>query len=147
MASKNVETLSAAHKAFNKREFDAVVKVMSEDVHYHDRARGVSFKGHGGFKEFMQGWVTAMSNAEVFEPKYIDGGDTVVAEFIGRGTNDGPLGTLPKTGKQLTLNFCEVIRFNERGQIVSGAVYYDQLSMMIQLGHAQPPKAVAVQEN
>ena len=143
MASKNVETFRAAHQAFNRRDFDAVVKAMAEDLAYHDRARGATFSGRDGFREFMQGWVTAFSNAEVSEPNYIDAGDTVIAEFIARGVNDGPLGPLPKTGRQMNLHFCEILRFDDKGQIVSGNLYYDQLSMMTQLGHAQPAEAAA----
>jgi hypothetical protein len=32
---------------------------------------------------------------------------------------------------------CEIIRFDAEGRIVSGGIYYDQLSMLTQLGHAQ----------
>ena len=143
MASKNVETFRAAHQAFNRRDFDAVVRAMAEDVAYHDQARGATFDGRDGFREFMQGWVTAFSNAEVSEPTYIDAGDRVIAEFICRGVNDGPLGSLPKTGRQMNLYICEILRFNDKGQVVSGRLYYDQLSLMTQLGHAQPATAAA----
>ena len=143
MASKNVETFRAAHQAFNKRDFEAVVNAMTEDVVYHDRARGVTFEGRSGFRQFMQGWVAAFSDADVFEPKYSDAGNTVIAEFVGRGTNDGSLGPLPKTGRTMSVPFCEIMTFNEKGQIASGAAYYDQLSIMIQLGHAQPAEAAA----
>ena len=47
------------------------------------------------------------------------------------------------TGRTIRIPFCEIMTFNEEGQIVSGAAYYDQLSMMIQLGHAQPAEAAA----
>ena len=141
MASRNVETFRAAHQAFNKRDFEAVLNVMTEDVIYQDRARGVTFEGRSGFRQFMEGWVAAFSNAEVSEPKYSDAGNTVIAEFVGRGTNDGPLGPLPMTGRSMQVPFCEIMTFNETGQIVSGAAYYDQLSIMIQLGHAQPAEA------
>lgn len=140
MASRNVETFRAAHQAFNRRDFDAVVNAMGEEVIYQDRARNLTFRGRTGFREFMQGWVTAFSNAEVHEPTYIDAGDVVVAQFVGRGVNNGPLGPLPATGKQLNLHFCEILRFDEKGQIVSGAAYYDQLSLLVQLGHAQAPQ-------
>lgn len=144
MASKNVETFRAAHEAFNRRDFDAVVSAMADEFTYHDRARGVTFRGPNGFRDFIQGWVAAFSNAEVFEPEYIDGGDVVVAQFTGRGANDGSLGSLPPTGKQLNLHFCEIIRFNDKGQMLLGAAYYDQLSMLVQLGHAQPVGGAAV---
>jgi len=144
MASKNVETFRAAHQAFNKRDFEAVVNAIDEDVIYRDRARDVTFRGRAGFQEFMRGWVAAFSNAEISEATYIDGGDTVVAQFTGRGVSDGPLGPLPATGKPVTFHFCEIVRFNDDGQVVSGDAYYDQLSILVQLGHAQAPQKAAV---
>jgi steroid delta-isomerase-like uncharacterized protein len=140
MASRNVETCRAAHQAFNSRDFEAVVNAMAEDVIYQDRARDLTFRGRTGFREFMQGWVAAFSNAEVFEPVYIDAGDAVVAQFVARGVNDGPLGSLPASGKPVNFNFCEILRFNDNGQVVSGDAYYDQLSIMVQLGHAKAPQ-------
>ena len=79
MASKNVETFRAAHQGFNRRDFEAVLNVMTEDFVYHDRARGVTFEGRSGFRQFMQGLVAAFSNAEVSEPQYTDAGNTVIA--------------------------------------------------------------------
>ena len=69
MASQNVETFRAAHEGFNRRDFDGVVSKMADGFTYHDRARNVTFAGRNGFKEFMQGWAEAFSNAAVFRPK------------------------------------------------------------------------------
>jgi steroid delta-isomerase-like uncharacterized protein len=137
VASKNVETLRAAHQAFNRRDFDAVVSMMADTITYVDYARSVTFTGRSEFKQFMQGWATAFSNAEVSEPTYIDGGNVVVAQFTGLGTNDGQLGPTPPSGKSMRLPFCEMFRFDQQGRIVSGGIYYDQLTMMTQLGHLQ----------
>ena len=82
--------------------------------------RGVAFAGRRGFKAFVQNWVTAMSNVQVCESRYIDRGNTVVAEFTGQGVNDGPLGPLGKTGKLVSLRFCEIMRFNDEDRMVSG---------------------------
>ncbi len=140
MESKNVQTFRAAHEEFNRRDFEAVVNRMTEDFSYRDCARGETFKGREGFKRFMQGWASAFSNAAVTEPTYIDGGNVVVAEFVGLGINDGPLGSLPATGRAMSTPFCEIMRFNDRGQIVSGSAYYDHLTILSQLGHAQREK-------
>lgn len=137
MASKNVDTVRTAHQAFNRREFDAAVSMMADNFTYRDYARNVTFAGGAEFKQFLQGWATAFSNAEVSEPTYIDAGDVVIAQFTGLGTNDGPLGPMPPTGKSMRLPFCEVFRFDEQGRMASGGVYYDQLTMLTQLGHAQ----------
>jgi steroid delta-isomerase-like uncharacterized protein len=138
MSSKNVETFRAAHQAFNRHDFDAAVSAMTDGCTYRDHPRNVTFTGPGEFKQFMQGWTAAFSNAEVSEPTYIDGGNVVVSQFIGVGKNDGPLGPMPASGKSMRLPFCEIFQFDDQGRIVSGAIYYDQLSMLAQLGHAQP---------
>jgi hypothetical protein len=39
----------------------------------------------------------------------------------------------------MALPFCEILRYDREGRIVSGEIYYDSLSMLVQLGHAQPP--------
>lgn len=144
MSRKNVETCIAVHRGFNARDFDAVVKLAAEDLVYNDRARGITFRGRAGFKDHMNSWVAALSNAEVTEATYTDAGNAVVAQFVGRGLNDGPLGSLPPTGKRINLPFCEIFRFNDAGAIISGEAYYDQLSILIQLGHAKAPEQAAV---
>jgi steroid delta-isomerase-like uncharacterized protein len=138
MASKNVDTFRAAHEAFNRRDFNAVLSSMAENFVYDDYPRGMTLKGRDGFRQFMQGWATAFSDAAVTASAYIDGGDVVVAEFRGRGTNDGPMGTYPATGKSINLPFCEIMRFDGSGKIVSGAIYYDVMTMLTQLGVGAP---------
>lgn len=136
MVSSNVETFKQAHQAFNHRDYDDVVNAMTAGVAYRDHAQNTTFQGRAAFKQFLQGLVAAFSNVQVTQAIYIDAGDTVIAQFINRGTNDGPLGPLPATGKPLELYLCEILHFDANGQIASGELYYDQLSIFAQLGHA-----------
>jgi hypothetical protein len=39
----------------------------------------------------------------------------------------------------MDLPFCEVLRFDESGRIVSGGIYYDVMTMLTQLGIAPSP--------
>lgn len=144
MASRNVEIFREAHRAFNRRDFDGVASRMVDGFTYQDHARGMTYRGREGFKQFMGIWVSAFSNAEVCEPTYIDGGDVVVAQFRGRGTNDGGMGPFRATGRTMDLPFCEILRFDEAGRILSGAIYYDVITMLTQLGIA-PTTAESVQ--
>lgn len=137
MASSNVDKFKEAHEAFNRRDYDSVVSAMANELSYRDHAQNTTFRGRDGFKQFLQGLVAAFSNIQVVEATYIDAGDTVIAQFINRGTNDGPLGPLPSTGKRLELSLCEILRFDDNGRIISGELYYDQLSIFAQLGHAK----------
>jgi steroid delta-isomerase-like uncharacterized protein len=140
MASRNVELFDAAHKAFNRRDFDAIAAMLADGFVYLDTARNVTFKGRDEFKTWLKAWAGAFSNAEVVEPQYLEAGDTVISMFTGRGKNDGQFGPLPATGKSMVNAFCEMMTFNKAGKITSGRIYYDQLSILIQLGHVPPPQ-------
>ena len=67
-----------------------------------------------------------------------DGGGAVHC----RGTNDGPLGPFPATGKEWTLPICEMWHFDADGRVVGGEIYYDQVSLLTQLGLLLEPSSV-----
>jgi predicted ester cyclase len=138
MASKNVETLRAAHEGWNKRDFAGVVSNAVKGLAYTDHGRNITLNTRDKFKEWTEGWAKAFSNGRITNPQYIDAGDIVVAQFTVEGTNDGPLGSLKATGRKMSLPFCEICYFDKQGRIVSGGCYYDQYTLLTQLGHLQP---------
>ena len=140
MASRNVEAHRAAHENWSQRDFDALVSEMVENFTYQDHARGLSISTRDGFKEYVAAWAESFPDGVIPDAQYRDAGDSVVAEFIVRGTNDGPLGPLPATGRSWRGHLCEIMNFDSEGRMVSGGLYYDQLSMLVQLGHAEPPQ-------
>ncbi|MGH2730189.1 MAG: ester cyclase [Actinomycetota bacterium] len=131
----------AAHAAFNKRDWDASKGLAAEDLVYEDRGRGVTLKGQDQFVDWLKGWATGLSDARPDEPTYIDGGEYSVALFKGRGTHDGQLGPLPASGRRMDLPFCEVLHWNSDGKMTRGEIYYDQMTLMVQLGAMEPPPA------
>ena len=139
MASKNVETYKAAHDAFNRRDLDAVIAVFTDDFKYVDNPRGATVNKQEFKTVFMQGWLDAFSDAKVTERQYIDGGDTVVCRFVGRGTNDGPLAGAPATGRTMSLPFCEIFHYDSQGRITGGEAIYDQATILTQLGLMPAP--------
>lgn len=134
----NVDTHRATHEAFNRRDYEGAAGPMREDAIYTDHPRNADAKGPLEFIDYIKGWTTAFSDARVTDPHYIEGDDHTVCLFHGQGTNDGPLGSLPATGKRLDLPFCEVLRYDHHGKIVAGELFYDSLTMLVQLGHAKP---------
>ena len=140
MASRNVEAHRTAHENWSRRGFDALVSEMVANFIYRDHARGLSISTRDGFKEYVAEWAESFPDGVITDDQYRDAGDSVVSEFIVRGTNDGPLGSLSATGRSWTGHLCEIMNFDSEGRIVSGCLYYDQLSMLVQLGHAEPPQ-------
>ena len=140
MAAKNVEAHRSAHSAWERRDFDGAVSGTEQSFTYEDHASGRSLGSRQEFKEYIVAWAQGFSDGKIGEAaRYYDAGDTSVALCTLRGTNDGPFGAFPATGRTVSLPFCEVMHFDSAGRMVSGEIYYDQMSMLIQLGHAQPP--------
>jgi steroid delta-isomerase-like uncharacterized protein len=137
----NVEKHRSAHQAFNQRNWKEAVKDFRSDTSYTEHPRGQTVKGPAEFVDWMQGWTAAFSDAQVSSPRYIDGGNHTVALFQGTGTNDGQFGPYPPTGKRMDLAYCEVLHYDSDGAIESGEIFYDSLTLLVQLGHAQPPPA------
>jgi steroid delta-isomerase-like uncharacterized protein len=138
MSARNVETLRAAHESWNKRDFTGVVRNAAEDLAYTDHGRNLTLNSRDKFREWTEGWAKGFSNGRITNPQYIDAGDIVVAQFTCEGTNDGPFASLKPTGRKMSLPFCEICHFDKQGRIVSAGCYYDQYTLLTQLGHIQP---------
>jgi len=105
---------------------------------YTDHGRNITLNTRDKFREWTEGWAKAFSDGRITNPQYIDAGDIVVAQFTVEGTNDGPLGSMKPTGRKMSLQFCEICHFDKQGRMVSGGCYYDQYTLLTQLGHIQP---------
>jgi predicted ester cyclase len=138
MSTKNVKTLRAAHESWNKRDFAGLVSNAVKSLAYTDHGRNITLNTRDKFREWTEGWAKAFSDGRITNSQYIDAGDIVVAQFTTEGTNDGPLGSLKPTGRKMSLAFCEICHFDKEGRMVSGGCYYDQYTLLTQLGHIQP---------
>ena len=142
MTSKNVNTALAVYDSFNKRDLDGALKSADENLIWDDHGIGATYKGRAQYRESLQSWITGFSDGKVEDPQAIDAGDTVIVRYIGRGTNDGPMGPFATpTGRKVAVPICDILQFDKDGRIVRGATYFDMLSMLVQLGHAERPAA------
>lgn len=140
----NLETYQHAHLAFNERDWSAVTAAFTEGTTYTDHSRGITVTGPEQFVEYLKnGWLSSFSDGRVSEPHYQAGTGHVICEFLATGTNDGPLGSFAATGKTISAPLCEIMRFDTGGRIVSGGLYYDQMTLLVQLGHAAVPTTAA----
>lgn len=142
MASKNVETMRTAHECWNRRDFEGVMGNLSEGLNYTDNGSNKTMNRES-FREWIASWAKAFPDGRIESPEYIDAGNIVIARFNCVGTNDGPMGNLKPTGRKMSLPFCEICYFGGDGRVVTGTCYYDNYTMMSQLGHIQPLAAAA----
>jgi len=142
MAASNVERHRAGHEAFNQRDFAAMTSHYADRIRWTDRARGLTFTTPEEFRdEFLAGWVGSSSDIRIADPGYRDAGEASVATFTVTGIHDGPLGPFPATGKPFTLDLCELWHFGPDGRVVGGDLYYDQVSLLLQLGLLPQPSS------
>jgi steroid delta-isomerase-like uncharacterized protein len=140
MASKNVQTALAIYESFNKRDLDGTVAAVAEDLVFENYGLGQTYKSRAELRDSFQDWITGFSDGKATEPRAIDAGDTVIVQFVGKGTNDGPMGPFQKpTGRSVSVPFVDIYKFDKQGKIVAGETYFDMLAMLVQLGHAERP--------
>jgi steroid delta-isomerase-like uncharacterized protein len=140
MTSKNVSTALAVYECFNKRHIDGAVEYADENLIWDDHGLNVTHKGRAEWRASLESWIAGFSDGQAVDPKATDAGDTVIVQFTARGTNDGPMGPFLKpTGRSISVPFVDVVHFDEQGRIVRGSTYFDMLSMLVQLGHAERP--------
>ena len=135
MAPRNVETYRTGHEAFNRRRFEAMTEQFADSIAWTDHSQGRTFRTPQEFRnDFLTGWVDASSDIRITDPHYLDAGRTAVCTFTVVGTHDGPLGPFPATGKTFALPLCEMWHFDATGRVVGGDLYYDQVSLLMQVG-------------
>jgi steroid delta-isomerase-like uncharacterized protein len=140
MAGRNVEAHRAGHEAFNRRDFAAMTEHYADRITWTDHSQGRTFRTPQEFRdEFLAGWVVASPDIRVVDPRYHDAGQTVVCTFTVAGSHGGPLGPFPATGREFALPLCELWHFDASGRVVCGDLYYDQVSLLTQLGLLPQP--------
>lgn len=133
------DTHQTLHGMFNDRNFDAMDAHLDARFTYEDVPRGLTLHDAAEFKEWLRGWTTAFSDARIDARQYLEGSDFSVSLFQGKGNNDGPFGDLPPTDRTMDVPYCEIMHYGPDGTVISCQIFYDQMTLLSQLGHLTPP--------
>lgn len=133
----NAALARSMYEAFNKRDFELGARTIAPDGTITIVGTGQTFTGPEGARQFNAMWATAFPDGMVTIENVVAQGDHVVVEYTGRGTHTGPLagpgGTIPGTGRSVTLQFVDVLEFAD-DTLKSQRSYLDSGSLMAQLG-------------
>lgn len=127
------------YEAWEKRDFDALEDCLAEGVSFNDASRGQVVKGKASVKDWYASWAIACPDSVAGAALVAASEDAAVFEGVYAGTNTGAFGPLSATGRSVSLPWVNVLRFDSDGQIIGGGAYYDLLTVMVQLGHMEPP--------
>ena len=125
----------------NHHDFDTTIGTFSHP-RYELIATGDVYDGEEEVRAYFAESRTAFPDQrnELIALHHAD--DAVIAEFDLLGTHSGPLRSFPPTGKEVRCRCAAFFLFEEH-RLVCERVYFDQATIMRQLGVAHDPQSVA----
>ena len=125
-------------EVMNNADVSRVEEFLAADIVDHESFPGTP-PGVEGFRQFHAMMHAAFPDLR-FEPEdLLAEGDKVVTRGTMSGTHQGQLLDIPPTGKHVTINFIDIVRF-EGGKMAEHWGVTDQLGMMQQLGVVPMPE-------
>jgi steroid delta-isomerase-like uncharacterized protein len=119
----------------NAHDAEAIGALYADDGVFTDPTG--EYRGREAIVQYWQGFFQAFPDLGSGDEFEAESDDTAIQEWWASGTNQGPLetpeGTIPATGKRMTIRGCDAMTVRS-GRITSHRVYYDQLAFLTQLG-------------
>ena len=139
MKAKTFVLVKAMTEAINSRDLAALDAFVSQSIVRHSAATpGVVVTNLGEFRAFLETDFSTVPDSVQTVDIIFGSGDFVAVRARYSGTQTGPMGPFPASGKKLELPYMGILRF-EDGKIAEIWVEWDNLHALTQLGHFPPP--------
>ena len=125
--------------AWNRGDPEGVVEHIVEDVLWRDVALPMPVHGREALKTVLRGYMSAFPDLRVEVTSVMLDGARVAQEWTATGTHRGELMGVAPTGRASQVYGATVIVFDEDARMIEGAMYWNPLAMLSQLGAAQAP--------
>jgi steroid delta-isomerase-like uncharacterized protein len=127
----------------NRHDFDTTIATF-DHPRYELIATGDVHDGEAEVRAYFDETRAAFPDQRNEPIAFHHADDAVIVEFMLRGTHLGPLRGLPPTGRSFECRMCALFMFAEGGEkIVGERVYFDQATILRQLGVAHDPSSLA----
>lgn len=134
----NKELIRRFTDVTNSADWGRLAELVAENFQRHSAAtQGPKVSSRDDFIQLQQSFLTSFPDQEVKIQQLVAEGDYVAMRAIYSGTQSGPLGSFPATGRKVEAPFLGVFRV-EDGLIVELWVEWDNLAMLSQLGLFPP---------
>lgn len=118
----------------NSADWGGLAELVAEDFQRHSEAtQGPKVSSRNEFIKLQQSFLASFPDQTVTIVQLVAEGDYVAMRAIYGGTQSGPLGSFPATGRRVEAPFLGVFRI-EGGLIAELWVEWDNLAMLNQLG-------------
>ncbi len=142
-AAARVEANKAVAKRYseevgNKGNLAVIDEVLAENYVRHCQATGPDVRGREAMKALYREWRATFPDYRETIEFGVGEGDFVAAYLTVRGTQKGPMGPFPPTGKVMDCKVVGIHRF-ENGKIAESWVTWDNMATLAQLGLLPKP--------
>jgi len=135
----NVTVAKNMTEAINNRNLDALENFVSANVVRHSAATaGVIVTNLDEFRAFLEADFATIPDSVQKIDIIFGSGDFVAIRAKYNGTQTGPMGPYPASGRKLDLTYIGILRFEE-GKVAEIWVEWDNLDALTQLGHFPLP--------
>jgi steroid delta-isomerase-like uncharacterized protein len=122
-------------EGLNRGDVSAADRAFAPDCVVHINGSPEPNLSLGGFKEMMSGLLSAFPDLRLTVEDQIVAGDKVATRWVAEGTNSGPFGPVPATGRRIRIGGMILDRVVD-GKVIERWEQWDQMAMMQQLGLA-----------
>ena len=127
-------------EAVNSGDIDGFIDLLTDDFVEHEAMPGMP-TGREGTRQLFKMLAAAFPNMNWDPEDILVDGDKGVARTRFTGTNDGEFMGMPATGKSVSVQAIDIVRFGEDGFAREHWGVFDMMGMMQQLGVAPGPPA------
>jgi steroid delta-isomerase-like uncharacterized protein len=125
-----------AHEVAHRLE--PLVETFGDEPEWHNKAGGDVMHGHAAIRDFYAALFEGFPDFDIDVRQKHVASDAVIVEADIRGTHRGTWMGVAATGKTIRVPICAVFTFGSDDRLKAEVVYYDQLTLLSQLGVMTP---------
>jgi len=145
-AEHNKAVVRAFVEAVNKKDWRRLDELVASDFARHSNSAQPQIRSRKQLREFLTGEANTFPDGHETIHFLVAEGDKLAVHSGFRGTQSGPMGPFPASGRTLSADFISIYRVSD-GRIAEAWVEWDCLNSLIQLGHFAPLSAQQPQEH
>jgi steroid delta-isomerase-like uncharacterized protein len=139
MLARGADSLAA----WNRGDPEGIAVNLADDVIWRDVALGMPLHGREALKAAVQAYMTGFPDLHIEETSSTLSPPRLVQELTITGTHLGEFLGVPPTGRWTESYAAVVTTFDEDGMMIEGALYWNALALLRQLGVIPPLEAAA----
>lgn len=130
---------------WNEGNMDVADEIYNADVVRHDFALNQDFTGVEAQKKLIEQNRTAFPDLKLAATEIVVEGDSLALMWSFTGTNTGPMGDFPATGKPIEFKGLSMVHLMD-GRASEMWDFYNQLDILQQLGYTVAPPSEATEQ-